>query len=123
MSSFDLVSYARERRLRVRDLHDGKPVPPVSTRAKPKYRSGRESDPAIVCRYGYVHAEPPGLGWAVFFESGRGFPSRGLDHGCNLGCEGPRFRRADAAHFGLRPFPVHRLANPVFWRAWQWPSR
>jgi hypothetical protein len=72
VNRFDLVSYARERRLRLRDLHDGNPVPPVFTRAKPRYRSSRDSDPAIVCRYGYVHAEPPGLGWAAFFKSARG---------------------------------------------------
>ncbi len=53
----DLVSYAREHRLRTRNLHDGAPVPPMR---RPRgsspvaYRSVDDRDDAIIGRYGYI---------------------------------------------------------------------
>ncbi|MBP7746552.1 MAG: hypothetical protein KA383_10495 [Phycisphaerae bacterium] len=55
--SFDLRAYAAEHRLRVRNVHDGGPVPPVrrrSDRTAVAYRSGADRADAIICRDGYV---------------------------------------------------------------------
>lgn len=53
---FDLMEYARQRRYRTRNLHDGEPVPPTK---RPKYSGmpafiGDDRLDAIIGRYGYV---------------------------------------------------------------------
>lgn len=55
--SFDLRAYAAEHRLRVRNLHDGAPVPPARRRSDHTpvaYRGGGDRAEVIICRDGYV---------------------------------------------------------------------
>jgi hypothetical protein len=76
--SFDLLAYAEEHGYRVRNLHDGHPVPPV----RPPYhgRRGRfagylgadDREDAIVCRHGYVADDGDGrIGWFLFAPTTR----------------------------------------------------
>lgn len=66
--SFDLREYARCRRNRVRNLHDGHPVPPARApkqgRRGPQAFLGEGMD-AIVGRSGYVTIEGDRLGWYI----------------------------------------------------------
>ena len=76
--AFEVVEFARERRYRVRNLHDGHPVPPARP---PKhgdqgnfsgYRADGERDDAIVCRRGYVTDEGDGrIGWFLYAPTTR----------------------------------------------------
>ena len=66
--SFDLREYARRHRYRVRNLHDGHPVPPG--RAPKHGQRGQqafigERMDAIIGRFGYVTVEDDCLGWYV----------------------------------------------------------
>jgi len=85
--SFDLLAYAAAHRYRVRNLHDGHPVPP--TLPPPRGRRGRSSGywapadrmDAIVGRYGYVCDDGNGrIGWCLFAPTVRrlGFKLRKL---------------------------------------------
>ena len=58
--TFDLRSYAREHRLRVRNLHDGRSVATVGPASKsraPAYRGNEDRLDAIVGRRGHVTME------------------------------------------------------------------
>lgn len=64
----DLLAYARQHRLRTRNLHDGHPVPPgrgpkQGERGSQAFREERMN--AIVGRFGYVTSEGNRLGWYV----------------------------------------------------------
>ncbi len=66
--SLDLREYARRHRYRVRNLHDGHPVPPA--RAPKQGRRGpqafrEERMDAIVGSFGYVTIESDRLGWYI----------------------------------------------------------
>jgi hypothetical protein len=55
--SFDLLAYAAEHRCRVRNLHDGDPVPPLRRphdHGPSAYRGDEDRQDAIICRDGYV---------------------------------------------------------------------
>jgi hypothetical protein len=58
--SFNLLAYADEHRCRVRNLHDGDPVPPtrrpLNGRHRMVYRAADDRDDVIICRDGYVAA-------------------------------------------------------------------
>jgi hypothetical protein len=81
--SFDLVGYAKTHRCRVRNLHDGYPVPPM---LPPKhgrrghrrgYWSKEDREDAIVCRHGYATDDGDGqLGWFLFAPTTRGMPAK-----------------------------------------------
>ena len=73
--ALDLIDYGRRNRFRIRNLHDGSPVPPARRRAK----STRTGCVAVVDRWdvivgqrGYLTAEEGSLGICLFFKSGRG---------------------------------------------------
>ena len=79
---FDLISYAHKQRHRLRNLHDGGPVPPARYR-KPKgelpaVRTGFVGQDdrldAIVGYDGYIadEGEPRRLGLCLFYRSARG---------------------------------------------------
>jgi hypothetical protein len=68
-----ILEYAEAHRLRVRDLHDGHPVPPFYHRgAKRKTRRvAEDAELAIVGRLGYVAQDAPGaIGW--YFKTKNG---------------------------------------------------
>ena len=74
-AEFDLIGYSRQNRFRIRNLHDGSPVPPARRRTK----STRTGCVAVVDRWdvivgqrGYLTAEEGSLGICLFFKSGRG---------------------------------------------------
>jgi len=77
--SFDLIAYARARRYRVRNLHDGRPLHPLRL---PRRGRGRVTGfqfaddrmDAIIGRHGYVcdDGEPGRIGWYVFAGSRKG---------------------------------------------------
>ncbi len=72
--NFDLIEYAREHRLRVRNLHDGRPLHPlrvpVSGRGRSEgYMSDSDRMNAIIGRHGYVVIEDGKLGWYVFCKT------------------------------------------------------
>lgn len=78
-TGFDLMDYAREHRLRTRNLHDGHPVPPA--RLMPKHRIGErtgyigESDrlDAIVGYCGSLtDEERQGLGVHLHYKTSKG---------------------------------------------------
>jgi hypothetical protein len=56
--TFDLRTYVAAHRCRVRNLHDGEPVPPTRRPHEPGrravYRSQGDCQDAIICRDGYV---------------------------------------------------------------------
>jgi hypothetical protein len=75
--TFDLLRYAKRHRYRVRNLHDGYPVPPMKP---PNWRHdhsrgywGKEERmDAIIGRYGYVCDEGNGrIGWFLAFQTRR----------------------------------------------------
>jgi hypothetical protein len=75
--SFDLLAYAADHRYRVRNLHDGRRVPPA---APPKHgQRGRltgycgqhDRDDAIIGKYGYVTDDGDGrIGWCLLVHAG-----------------------------------------------------
>ncbi len=74
---FDLLGYAKEHRLRTRNLHDGGPVPPAQ--CKPRIPAARQAFPqaadrwdAIVGRDGYVAMDGDRLSIYLCYKSGRG---------------------------------------------------
>ena len=76
--SFDLLAYAAAHRYRVRNLHDGRPVPPVRIPGRGRrgasagYTADDDREDAIVCRYGYVTYDGGGqLGWCLLSETVR----------------------------------------------------
>jgi hypothetical protein len=76
--SFDLLTYADEHRYRVRNLHDGDPVPPTRRRCNGRrravYRGADDRDDAIICRDGYVPADDSSedrVGFCVLCRSSR----------------------------------------------------
>ena len=78
--SFDLLGHAQRHRYRVRNLHDGRPVPPVRQKRTPGRRAafGGAGDRlgVIACRHGYVVAEGEGIGWVLLCRSKRSFTPR-----------------------------------------------
>ncbi len=77
-TEFDLVAYAREHRYRLRNLHDGGPVPPAIWKPprgyRPVYVGEDDRCDAIVGRNGYVAFDGE-LGWlgiTLFFKSALG---------------------------------------------------
>jgi hypothetical protein len=74
-ADFDLIEYARRNRFRIRNLHDGSPVPPAR-------RSGKSTKTGcigpvdrwdvIVGQRGYLATENGGLSVFQFFNSARG---------------------------------------------------
>ncbi|UCE61393.1 MAG: hypothetical protein JSU63_06520, partial [Phycisphaerales bacterium] len=72
----DLLAYAREHRYRVRNLHDGKPVPPAmpkkSSRDKVGYVGDLDRWDAIVGHRGYVAMDGGQLTISVFYKSPQG---------------------------------------------------
>jgi len=55
--SFDLLAYAEKHRYRVRNLHDGAPVPPTRRQHEQHstgYRGEADRQDAIIGRHGYV---------------------------------------------------------------------
>jgi len=74
---FDLLGYAKQHRLRTRNLHDGGPVPPA--RCKPRIPAARQAFAgaedrwdAIVGRDGYVAMDGDRLSIYLCYKSGRG---------------------------------------------------
>jgi hypothetical protein len=81
--TFDLLAYAREHHHRVRNLHDGAPIPPTRRTldgpAVVAYRGVTDRDDAIICRDGYVDATgdgPERIGFCVLCRSPRGLLAR-----------------------------------------------
>ena len=74
----DLLAYARKHRYRVRNLHDGGPVPPAIWKPpkgfRPTYVGEYDRMDAVVGRDGYIvdEGEPGRLGIALFYKSGKG---------------------------------------------------
>jgi hypothetical protein len=67
--SFDLLAYADEHRCRVRNLHDGDPVPPTRRPRKRRrmvYRAADDRDEVIICRDGYVAPDDGAADRAAF---------------------------------------------------------
>ena len=73
---FDLVPYAREHRHRLRNLHDGGPVPPAIWRPpkghRPVYTGAEDRWDAIVGRSGYVAMDGERLTVTLEYKTGRG---------------------------------------------------
>lgn len=72
--SFDLREYARRHRYRVRNLHDGHPVPPAKRpprgqRGADAFGADDDRMDAIVGRFGYIVIESDGLGWFLVANS------------------------------------------------------
>jgi hypothetical protein len=81
--NFDLVAYAKEHRYRVRNVHDGYPVPPMlpPKRGRRGHRRGywskEDREDAIICRHGYVTDDREGrIGWLLFAPTTRGMRAR-----------------------------------------------
>jgi hypothetical protein len=80
--SLDLLAYAAHHRLRTRNLHDGRPVPPMRPRkgTRPTGYAGRgDRCDAVIGRHGYVTTDgaPAGtIGWCVVCQSARGLTPR-----------------------------------------------
>ncbi len=72
---FDVKQYAGEHRHRVRNLHDGRPVPSVCPKGKADqpvaFIGPTERDDVIMCKRGYVHAEGEAVGWVLMTRSAR----------------------------------------------------
>ena len=66
-----IKSLAKKNRWRVRNLHDGFPVPPMTRKrgsARSKgYKDDESRHDAIVCSFGYVDND----GWTIIARSGR----------------------------------------------------
>ena len=79
---FDLIGYATEHRYRMRNLHDGDPVPPLrrSPEHSPSvYRGQEDRQDAIICRDGYVDYGgwgPDRIGFCVLCRSRRALTAR-----------------------------------------------
>ncbi len=73
---FDLTGYAKKHRYRLRNLHDGNPVPPARPtrgRGRPTgYIGVEERMDAIVGRNGYVAMDGDELAVCLFYRSDRG---------------------------------------------------
>ena len=73
---FDLAAYARKHRYRLRNLHDGGPVPPARRPAghdgSVGYVGARDRWDVIVGYDGYVAMDGNGLSVFVSYRSGRG---------------------------------------------------
>lgn len=72
---FDLMTYAKEHRLRTRNLHDGNPVPPARTADKTgmvQGHWGHDRLDAIVGYNGYVAMDGDRLSVCLFYKSGKG---------------------------------------------------
>jgi hypothetical protein len=75
---FDLTAYATEKRLRMRNLHDGRPLHPLRVPVGGRGRSAGyigEADrmDAIIGRHGYIVDQGGGrLGWYLFAKSWHG---------------------------------------------------
>ena len=76
LGAFDLIQYARDHRLRLRNLHDGHPLPPAISRARRLTRRGytgaKDRLDAIVGRNGYVAQDGDMLSAFLFFKSAKG---------------------------------------------------
>jgi hypothetical protein len=111
--SFDLLTYAAEHRYRVRNLHDGRRVPP--TRPPARGRRGRPSGylgaadrlDVLACRHGYVCDNGNGrLGWYLVAPTTRSMRAKLgklVRLGVNVQQEGDREAAGDA--------PVGQLAK------------
>lgn len=95
---FDLLAYARQHRLRVRNVHDGAPVPPMrrprAGRRRARLIGADDRLDAIIGRFGYVdyggrgsdwiggvrssHDGRPGRTWSGFLERQRAQRARGV---------------------------------------------
>ncbi len=75
LGELDLIAYARKHRYRLRNLHDGGPVPPARKKNKSTttgYVGVEDRADAIVGQRGFVTIENTGLDICLFFKSGRG---------------------------------------------------
>jgi len=75
--AFDLVTFAKHHRYRLRNLHDGGPVPPAIWKDRPEghqpgYRGSEGRWDAIVGLYGYVALDGGELVTCLFFGSAQG---------------------------------------------------
>jgi len=79
-SRFDLLTYARRHRYRLRNIHDGKPVPPARIQQAGRGRQASRSDEdrciVIACKDGYICDECDGLSWVLLCETKRSFNFR-----------------------------------------------
>ena len=75
-TGFDLSAYARKHRYRVRNLHDGGPVPPAlpsnDDRSRTGYIGASERWNAIVGYNGYVTMDGEDLSVCLFYKSAMG---------------------------------------------------
>lgn len=65
---FDLMIHAKMHRCHLRNLHDGRPVPPARIRGGkrgPASGDGYAREEAIVGRHGYMTADGDRIGWAL----------------------------------------------------------
>ena len=82
--SFDLTEYAAARRYRVRNLHDGRPVPPFRVRVTKRgtakgYTGADDRDDAVIGQYGYVADGGDGrLEWFLRRTNGKAAAVRAL---------------------------------------------
>lgn len=79
--SLDVVAYANEHGYRLRNVHDGGPVPPawrpVRSRGRPAHFGADDRCDAIPGRHGYVTAEGPDrIGWCLLTSSRRALTAR-----------------------------------------------
>ena len=76
---FDLVAYARKHRYRLRNLHDGGPVPPAIWKPpkgyRPVYTRDEDRWDAIVRYDGYVAMDGDELTICLFYKSAKGVKS------------------------------------------------
>ncbi len=77
---FDVRAFARQHRYRVRNLHDGRPVPPVRAKGRVEQSAAfigpTERDDAIMCKCGYVCGGDGRIDWALLCASARGHNPR-----------------------------------------------
>ena len=79
VAHFDLLAYARKHRYRLRNLHDGGPVPPAIWKPpkgyRPVYTGAEDRFDAIVGRDGYVAMDGDELTVCLFYRSTKGVKS------------------------------------------------